>query len=292
VFAVSATLSMATVGSPARADPSKQQCVDDNVAGQELRRNGRFADATEHLQRCAALSCPAIVRDNCARRLTELQRAQPSLLFVVTDRSGADIIDVRIYLDGTLLTDRLDGAPIQVDPGAHVFTFEAANRPPVAESLLVREGEMARKERVVVGAPPISVAHNAPTFEATQVTPTPGPSAQQVVGLSFVGAGAMGMVIGTVFGLKAHSQWTDAKDICLGNIGACGDAPDAERHVSSARDAGYVSTVAFIAGGAFIVGGAFLYFTGRAAEDPHPGKVAIAARLERERVGVILKVAF
>jgi hypothetical protein len=278
----------------ALASPSKQQCVDDNAEAQELRRHGRFADASERLNRCAVEACPAIVTDDCTRRLDDLKKAQPSLIFEVRSLTGADIISVRVAVDGRLLADHLDGTPLNVDPGAHVFTFEIPGQPPVTRHLLVREGEAARHEPVVIGGPSLSptpVAATAPIVPARPLMPAGqdgGLSTRQVVGLSTAGLGAVGAVVGTIFGVKARSAWNEVKVICGGDPGRCVDAPSASPHRSQALSDGTVSTVAFVAGAALIAGGAFLYLTGG---EHHEGKsqgVSVSAAVDAGRVGVVL----
>jgi hypothetical protein len=93
-----------------------------------------------------------MVRDDCVKRLDELEKAQPSIVFDVKDPKGADIIDVRVSVDGQPLADHLDGAALKVDPGVHTFTFEVAGQLPVQNKMLVREGEAGRHEVVVVGS--------------------------------------------------------------------------------------------------------------------------------------------
>ncbi len=149
-----AATALAFASGPALADLTKDQCIDANGKGQELRREGSFAAARVQLRQCATPSCPAMVRDDCTRRLDELESAQPTILFDVKDASGTDIIDVRVSVDGQPLVPRLNGKPVNVDPGAHEFTFEATGKPPVTERLLVSEGEIGRRERVIVGAAP------------------------------------------------------------------------------------------------------------------------------------------
>ncbi|HEV3189719.1 MAG TPA: hypothetical protein VGY54_04435 [Polyangiaceae bacterium] len=286
----------ATIAGVASADPPKQQCVDDNQAAQELRRGRRFAAASELLRRCAALPCPEIVRDDCARRLDDLERAQPSFVFEVRNASGDDVVDVRIRVDGAVLTDRLDGTPLKVDPGTHVFTFDIAGQPTVTRSLLAREGEASRHERVVVGdsgAPTSASSGSAPSPETPgAVAQSRGLSTQQWVGLSLAGAGAVGVVVGTVVGLMASSDWSDAKNICGGDPSRCVRPSEAEGHQSRARDEATLSTAAFIAGGALLVGGAVTYFTGSASRERPARGIAVAPVVEPQRMGIVLTGAF
>lgn len=244
---------------PASADPSKQQCVDDNRTAQDLRRNGHFGAARESLRRCAVAACPALVRDDCTLRLDDLEKAQPSLMFEVTDTSGTDIIAVRIRVDGTLLTDRLDGTPLKVDPGAHVVTFEVAGRPTVTESLLVREGEAARRERVVIAS-------------ITKV-PADRHQVQRVAGVAIAAAGLIGIGMGTVFGFHALSEWSDSNAACPHEMCTVAGASAA----SSAKTSAQVANVAIVMGAAALAGGATLWILGSSTASSSVPTVAARA---------------
>ncbi len=141
-------------GTTAHADPSTSECIDANTKGQDARREHHFSTARKLLGQCSAASCPEIVRDDCIKRLDELVRAQPTIVFWVTDASGRDLVAVKVSVDGAVLTERVDGTALEVDPGAREFTFEVAGLPPIKQTLVVREGEKGRTEKVVLGAAP------------------------------------------------------------------------------------------------------------------------------------------
>jgi hypothetical protein len=273
---------------PARANRSKQQCVDDNEKAQELRGQGHFAAASARLERCAIESCPAIVRDDCARRLNALGGAQPSLVFEVRAPSGMDISSVRVSVDGQLLTDHLDGTPLKIDPGPHAFTFAVPGHPEVTQRLVVREGEALRHERVVIGVLP-TTPPDAPIGPADQ---SRGRSTRQLIGLSAAGVGMAGVVVGTVVGLMARSAWTAARDACGGDPSQCLDAPRANSHRSQSLSDGSVSTVAFLAGGALIAGGALLYLTGGESPAKRPEGLVLGATVDSGRTGIVLRGVF
>ncbi|HEY2899732.1 MAG TPA: hypothetical protein VGL59_04080 [Polyangia bacterium] len=283
--------------------------MDDNGAAQELRRLGHFADAKVRLDRCAVDSCPAIVWEDCTRRLDELKMAQPSLVFEVRSALGADIVFVRVYIDGQLLTDHLDGTPLKVDPGQHAFTFDVPNGPAVTERLLIQEGEVARHERVVIGGLlPTPVAAKAPVTSHVPQTPkvpqaplaplapppvpNHGPATRQVIGLSAAGLGVVGAVVGAVYGLKAESAWSAAKTACGGDPSRCADAASANTHRSQGLSEATVSTTAFVAGAALIAGGAFLYLTAGERGESKADSVALSAAIDAGRAGVVLLGTF
>ena len=298
--AMSIAAVVACASSSAWADMTKEQCIDANGKAQELRRAERLSAASEQLRQCANPACPAMVRDDCARRLDELEKAQPSLVFDVKDAAGADLIDVRVRDDGQPLLDHLDGKPVNVDPGAHVFVIEVAGKPPVTERLLIREGEAGRREHVVMGnaettPPPVPVTPVSPAAPVSQpAPPAPPPSSepvavapappaappessglgtQRVIGLSMGGVGLVGLGLGTAFGLMASSAWNNAKTACGGSVSQCTNVSSGTAYHGTAVTDGTISTVGFVAGGALVAAGVVLVLTGGHSASPTTGFV-------------------
>jgi hypothetical protein len=273
------------LSAPALADMTKDECIDANGKGQQLRRDGAFSAARVQLRQCATASCPVMVRDDCTRRLDELEKAQPTVVFEVKDSAGADLIDVRVSIDGQLLVSRLSGKPVNVDPGAHELTFEASGKPPLHEKLLISEGE-TRRERVVLGAAAAPSAAPA----SSSVTPPPPlspaepaevPSSgwwttRRVIGISIAGAGAVGVGVGAVFGLLASSSWSQAKSACGGDPTRCTDVTKGNSYRDTTLTDGTISTIGLIGGGALIAAGIVVLVTAPHAES-HPAMGVIVA---------------
>lgn len=268
---------------------TKDQCVDANTQSQALRRAGKFAESRAALQVCGDASCPAVVHDDCVQRLDELNRAQPTIVFDVKDGAGNDIIAVKVSVDGKLLAEKLDGTGLAVDPGAREFTFEAPGQPPVKKTLLIREGEKGRNERVVLGpaapqapapAPPTPSPTPAPTpIQTTNPTltstpsPTPAPApasdsgpashdggSMKTIGFVAGGVGIAGVAVGSIFGLLASSAWNNSKSEC--NTMTCSNHQGAVNDHNTSVTDGTISTVGFIAGGALLATGVVLVLVG------------------------------
>jgi hypothetical protein len=256
------SLAFGLLASTASAGMTKQACAKANADGQASRLDGKLGDARASFQTCVDPSCPSIVRDDCAQRLSELDRAQPTIVFDVKDGPGNDVGTVSITVDGHALTATSAGLALRIDPGEHAFTFTANDLPPVARSFVVREGEKDRHERIVLGA------LTAPPPVAAAKPPESGLGTQKVLGLSAAGVGVIGIAVGSIFGVQTFSAVSAQKSDCP-SAGNCPHAgPASSEHSTSETDSA-VSTVAFIAAGALLAGGAFLFFTA-----PHP----IAAR--------------
>ena len=251
-------------GNPARAaDPTKDQCIDANETAQALRKSEKLRDAEQRLLVCVSASCPGPVRDDCAQRLTELRSVIPTVVFVVKDDADQDLSDVSVTMDDQPLASKLDGTAIAIDPGPHHLVFEAAGRQNVERSLVIREGEKDRHERVVlvatpVAAPPPAVPQSAPAAPA-ELPPAKEGSAQRTAGLVVGGVGAAGVVVGSVFGILSKATYDTALNHCNGDPTQCNS--EGFEGGKTAHSQATVSTIAFIAGGALLGGGALLYFT-------------------------------
>lgn len=273
-----AVVAMLVLGAPVaraggkRGNSLKDACVDANTSAQALRLDGKLAAARQQLDTCNDPRCPKIVRSDCALRLAELDRAQPTVVFQVSDAKGAPVTAVHVTLDGRPFADTLDGSELRVDPGTHTITFAVGGAAPIERTIVFKEGEK-RREAVVL--PPTTAPDApAPTPSPTQSTsPQPAPAqevlappssglgTQRVLGVVGMGLGIAGVAVGATFGFLAKSakdqQNTDCASptSCQNHGAALGD------HQSAVND-GLVSTVGFIAGGVLLAGGATLFLSG------------------------------
>jgi len=171
------------VSSARATEPSKRECVAANEAGQDLRRAGRLRDAKQQLAMCVATACPPAVRDDCTDRLRELEKAAASIVFEVKDAQGNDLSAVSVTIDGQPLVTKLDGTAVDVDLGEHTFRLEA-ERQSVEKTLVIREGEKDRHERIVLPA-------RVESLRARTATRAPA--------IAAFGVGGVGLIVGIVF---------------------------------------------------------------------------------------------
>jgi hypothetical protein len=206
---VLATLSFAK---DVRAEPTKQECVEANEKAQDLRQAGKLHAARDQLARCIATACPGPVREDCAQRLAEVDAAQPKVVFSAKDASGNDLEAVRVTVDGAAFADKLDGTAFDVDPGEHTFRFEGADGAVIEKRLVVREGEKRRSESVVLHL----------HMPAVGVAGAPMESASSSWGAyAAFGAGGVGLVVGTVFGVLALGTKSTLDSACGGPRTGC-----------------------------------------------------------------------
>jgi hypothetical protein len=265
----------------ARADMNKAQCIDANTTAQDLRREGKLSAAREQLRACANPSCPGLVRDDCAKRLDDVERALPAVVFDVKDAaSGRDVSVVKVTVDGRPLADKLDGTALSVDPGEHVFRFTGPGQTPVTLTLVLKEGDKERRERVEIGQPISPGPAPGPLNAASSISPSsmpPGEGApaaamapQRMVALVVGVAGVGGIVVGSVFGLMTLTEVKHQQTDCASAQNCVNPTKAATDHSNAMTDR-TISTAGFVAGGALLLTGVVLFVTGRASSDSPSG---------------------
>jgi hypothetical protein len=272
--------------SPSRAaDPTTADCLGANDKSISLRNDHKLGAARAQLLVCAASSCPADIRNECTRRVADVNAAMPTIVFEVKDGAGRDLSAVKVSMDGQPLAERLEGTALSIDPGVHTFAFEAAGQPKVEKQLVIREGQKGRREPVTIGAAgakavtPAQTTAAAPEKTTSQVSASTadlspaqpagghGLGGQKMAALVAGGIGIVGVGLGTVFGLQAMSKYNDANGVCPDK---CSDQTGVELWKST-RSAGNASTVAFIVGGVGLAAGAVLWFTSKPSKSTQVG---------------------
>jgi hypothetical protein len=283
---------------PALAAVTKDQCIDANGQAQHLRTEGKLLEARAQLRTCSNPACPAIVRSDCTKRIDDLETALPTIAFEAKDGSGADLVAVKVTVDGKPLADRLDGTPLPVDPGQHVFTFEIEGQPPVARTLVLTEGVKGRREQIVLGPAPAAVpapppvATSLPVTEPATTSGGGGMGTQKILGLAAGGVGVAGLVVGGVFGAMTLSEKSQQQSACgSGTCSPAGHAQALNDHSSGMTDS-TISTIGFIAGGALVVGGAVLFFTAHPSSQQPATGVLVAPSVGPGGGGVLLQGTF
>lgn len=244
VFALAITSLLAR---SAFAEPTVKQCLESNERSIQLRSDHKLRDARAELVQCATAACPADVRGECERRLNVVVGETPTVVLSAKDRRGNDLVDVRVLVDGALVTQKLDGTPLELDPGPHVFRFEATAQPAAEKQVVVREGEKDRAIRVTIGNPE----------PATTAVPRRDPTLR-TAGVALASVGLAGIVVGSVFGGLASAAWSRSQDKCSSK--GCSDPSGAITDHDTAITFATVSTISFVAGGVALAGGAAMFF--------------------------------
>lgn len=195
---VVATVSMSTWSSRARAEDGTAACLSAHENAQLSMQGGKLLDARASLLVCGKESCPKVVRSDCVTMYEENERNVPSVLVQAVDDEG-DLIEVTVRLDGKPIVTRLSGAPIEVDPGPHQFSFSVRGKSPIVQTVLIRAAEKNRVLRVSWATPKSTTA------------PVPVEMERPVPALTYVFAG-LGVLGGggfALFGTKGNSARND-----------------------------------------------------------------------------------
>jgi hypothetical protein len=274
---------VARAGEPS---PDKMECIAADTDGQKLRLVARLAEARKRFAVCTVASCPHIVREDCLQRIAEVEIAQPTVVFTATNGYGRPLVAVHVSVDGTPIADRLDDRSLPVDPGDHVFLFEAVGRLSATMRLSLSEGDRVHHAVVLrtasgdpvdeIPAPPMTTAVDpirtyldgssvtmAPAVglsaagEGTAAPQERGMSSRRIAALTLGGVGVASVVVGSIFGLMTLTKWNDLTKHCNGNL--CPPGTDVGRETAVATD-GNISTVAFLLGAASLGAAAGLWF--------------------------------
>lgn len=214
---------------PGIASADVQACLTASEKGQKLRSQGKLREAREAFVVCGAEACPNIVRHDCNQWNSELAATLPTVVFGAKDKSGKDLFDVTVSMDGEPLIKKLDGKSVVVDPGKHTFKFEAAGFPALSETDLIKEGEKARVINVTLdggGAGP----------SPPPVTPSPrSPGAEQEHSIApwiVVGIGGAAVIAGVVI----FATTPERPSNCNATTQTCTRSPANESDADLAKD--------------------------------------------------------
>jgi hypothetical protein len=252
---------LASAAAPARAaDPGIGECLSAAESSLKLRSDHKLRAARAQLLVCTSQSCPLEVRQECVKRIDEVNAASPTIVLAVKTPAGRDIAAVKVTVDGQVVAEHLDGSAIAIDPGSHEFSFEVQGEATVTQTIILHEGEKERRETVVIGKPaeaPTAVVGPPGAPAPAPESPASGSSVLRPVGLVIGGVGVAGIGVGAVFGALASSAWKSATRDCSSHTNC---SPSSMNEHNTAVTDATISTVAFIAGGVLAAGGVTLFF--------------------------------
>jgi hypothetical protein len=175
-----------------------EDCESAHLGAQELRSETKLLAAREALIRCAAKSCPGLIQEDCAQWLTEVQKNVPTIVLAATTSAGRDLSEVQVRLGERVLTSRLDGKPIEVDPGSYTLIFESAGSEPVSVDFVAQAGV---KNRVVEA--------EFPSDAAPELSSSPPLSFWILAGVGTAALASFG-----TFALLGRNQYSDLENAC------------------------------------------------------------------------------
>jgi hypothetical protein len=207
---LAALVAFALLTPSARAEDTVHVCIAASTAGQTLRKQGKLLAARDQMIACARDACPAIVRSHCARWLSEVDAAIPSVVVRAEDASGADVIGANVSIDDR--PAKLDGQQVRLDPGEHTVVVESGDGVRKEEHVLLIEGDSSRVVTVRLPAPASAVA-SAPAPQ--DATPPPARAHYVPVGAWVLGgAGVLALGTSAFFGISANNQLNTLDATC------------------------------------------------------------------------------
>lgn len=230
-YAGAIALGFVMLSNDVRAD---EACLIASEDARMLFSEKRLLEARARLRRCASSRCDEDVRRTCEERLVDVAARLPTIIFDAKDSLGNDLPRVKLTVDGAPYSDGPLDAEIALDPGNHVFLFEAEGELPVERRFVLVELDKGRREHIVF------VRSVAPAASTDVARPEPAPTLR-TIGWVTIAAGAVGLGIGSAFALTAVSKdadaGCDAANVC-----------DDPRSRHDARVAADNATIAFVSG--------------------------------------------
>ncbi|MDP9002953.1 MAG: hypothetical protein M3O46_22915 [Myxococcota bacterium] len=217
---------------------------------QPLMKQKKLRQARAELETCARDVCPRIARTDCRGWLADVVSEQPSIVIVTHEVRGSEVHDlfgVRATIDGVIVVQNIEMAPVVVDPGAHRLHLEAVGVRPLDEDIDVREGE---KRRIVHAY-----------FQAPVTTAPPRENLPPAV----YAVGALGVVavsVGTYFEVVGLSRRGDLTSSCQPTRTCAQSQVDAARNLTLGGD------VTIGAGLLLLATAAYLYVAHLGADPP------------------------
>jgi hypothetical protein len=209
----------------------------------------------------------------------------------------SDVAGLEIKRDGVTLGRAEYSVPIPVDPGTHIVEARAPKKKALSAQIDVAPKQLDARVTVQLSddaAMPVASASTATVPAAPTAAPVPadrqassgGGSTQRTVAWVTLGAGVVGVAVGSIFGLEAKSN----NDQALQPQNCRTSAFCTQKGLtltSDAKDDATASTIAFVIGGAALATGAVLWLTAPAESGVH-----LAPAVGRSYGGAVLAGAF
>lgn len=210
-----ATLAVVAAGTTALAGEGvaladdREQCASAADQAQQLRDEGKYRRAREQLIVCARDVCPAPIKRDCLEWLTQVESTAPTVVFGAKDGTK-DLSDVKVFVDGAAVTERLDGKPVQMDLGKHTVKFEYQGQTK-EEEVIIGAGQKNRNVTVTFSG---GAAGPAGPTGPTGPAPAEGGGGSLVPAIIVGGVGVLALGSFAIFGLGGKSDVSDLEKTC------------------------------------------------------------------------------
>jgi hypothetical protein len=181
-------------------------CLENHAQGQEFRMNGKLLEGREAFLQCSANHCPAQIQRDCLNYMEQIQLQIPSVVFRVS-ADGLSRADVKVYVDGKLVLERLSGKALDLNPGNHEVRVVLHHFAPHEETLVVNEGDKFRNVEIKFASPVVAAAD--PVASQPEMH-RPIPVSSYVFG----SVSAAALISGVAWGLSSWGLKNDLESNC------------------------------------------------------------------------------
>jgi hypothetical protein len=116
-------------------------CVSTYNKAQVRQQSGDLVAASRLYEKCSAAACGPDLWRACLAREIQLHSEVPSVVLAVSAHDGEPLVNVQVKMDGRLLTSRLDGLALPINPGTHAFAFAANDEAFVPQIVNLQVGD-------------------------------------------------------------------------------------------------------------------------------------------------------
>jgi hypothetical protein len=229
--------------------------------GECYERLGRTASAWRAFGEAGRLAAAAGRADRVEVAELRRQRLSAQLRKLVVVPPAEAVAGLSLYLDELELPPSDFRTPIPVDPGVHVVRARAPGHSDAVLQAVAPEPGTSKEVLV----PALVFVPTAPARDGSPPVGAVVAEWQRPAAVACAAFGGVGLITGTVFGLRSSSKHEASDEYCEGDV--CHDQAGVDL-MESARTSGNISTVAFIAGGVGLGAAAVLWFVplGRAGQ--------------------------
>lgn len=262
-LSVAAALALAVLAFAPAALADDVACIQAYESTQTLRKANKLREARAEAQKCAVETCPSVLSKDCQKWQGELDGLLPSVVFDVKGNAGEPLSNVKITANGQPLVERLDGAPVLLEPGEVKLHFESPDGRglPVDQTITLKEGEKSKKVAVKLGgAPPAPAGKPLPL----------GPIIFGATGIVAAGVGA----VFAIMGAGAESDLDACKPRCSSD------------DVNGVSTKYAVADILFAAGAVSLIAAAYMFIT-RPTSTPAVG--SLTQRTTAKKPGFVLE---
>jgi hypothetical protein len=221
--------------------------------GECYERLGRTASAFRAFAEAGRLAAATGRADRVQVAELRRERLGPQLRKLTIVPPAEQIQGLTVAIDDRALSPADLREAVPVDPGAHVIRATApARREVVLQAEAPEPG--ATREVAILGLPLVAAAPAETESPAGRATVA---AWQRPAAAACAVFGGIGVVTGTVFGLRSASKHEASDEYCDGDV--CSEQEGVDL-MKSARTAGNISTAAFIVGGIGLGAAAVLWF--------------------------------